>query len=174
MLTYVYSNWGNSGQEVTPEPRSRPIGSRRSKLCAAWSRSQSDALALIASLAGGLSVELNSDRMIALPAGRYTPFLRVKALNASNADASSARRVDAFRFDEEPVTNAEFLDFVTAHPQWRKSRIKAAVRRRPLSETLAFRLRTRRRRVARRAGHQRLVVRCGGLLQSAGLAPADD
>jgi len=82
------------------------------------------ALALVASPAGGLSVELNSDRMIALPAGLYTPFLRVRALNASNADATAARRADAFRLDAEPVTNAQFLDFVTAHPQWRKSQIK--------------------------------------------------
>ena len=82
------------------------------------------ALALVASLAVGFAVELKSDRMIALPTGLYMPFLRVKALNASNADASSARRVAAFRLDEEPVTNAQFLDFVTAHPQWRKSQIK--------------------------------------------------
>jgi len=82
-------------------------------------------LVLVASLAAGLAVELNSDRMIVLPAGLYMPFLRVKALNASNADATSARRVNAFLLDAEPVTNAQFLDFVTAHPQWRKSRIKA-------------------------------------------------
>jgi formylglycine-generating enzyme len=82
------------------------------------------ALALVASLAVGFAVELKSDGMIALPTGLYMPFLSVKALNASNADASSARRVAAFRLDEEPVTNAQFLDFVTAHPQWRKSQIK--------------------------------------------------
>ena len=26
--------------------------------------------------------------------------------------------------DVEPVTNAEFLAFVTAHPEWRKSKVK--------------------------------------------------
>ena len=83
------------------------------------------ALALAASLAAGLAVELKSDAMVALPAGLYMPFLRVKALNASNADAAAARRIDAFRLDTEPVTNAQFLEFVTAHPQWRKSRIRA-------------------------------------------------
>jgi len=82
-------------------------------------------LALVGSLAVGLAVELKSDGMVTLPAGLYMPFLRVKALNAGNADATAARRVDAFRLDTEPVTNAEFLDFVTANPQWRKSRIKA-------------------------------------------------
>ncbi len=81
-------------------------------------------LALAASLAAGLAVELKSDRMVAVPGGLYMPFLRVKALNASKADATAARRIDAFRLDAEPVTNGQFLDFVTAHPEWRKSRIK--------------------------------------------------
>ena len=82
-------------------------------------------LALVASLAVCLAAQLKSDGMVAVSGGLYMPFLRVKALNASNADATSARRVDAFRLDEEPVTNAEFLEFVNTHPQWRKSRIKA-------------------------------------------------
>ena len=81
--------------------------------------------AIIASFAVGLALELKSDRMVVVPGGLYMPFLRVKASNASNAEATSALRVDAFRLDAQPVTNAEFLDFVTAHPQWRKSRIKA-------------------------------------------------
>ena len=81
--------------------------------------------AIIASFAVGLALELKSDRMVVVPGGLYMPFLRVKASNASNAEATSAQRVDAFRLDAKPVTNADFLDFVTAHPQWRKSRIKA-------------------------------------------------
>jgi formylglycine-generating enzyme len=81
-------------------------------------------LVLVASIALGFAVELKSDRMVAVPGGLYMPFLRVKVLDANNA-AASARRVDAFRLDAEPVTNAGFLEFVTAHPQWRKSRIKA-------------------------------------------------
>jgi len=82
-------------------------------------------LAFIASLASSLAVELEPDGMVRLPAGRYTPFLRIKALNAASADATEARRVEAFRLDSEPVTNAEFLAFAIARPQWRKSRIKA-------------------------------------------------
>ena len=82
-------------------------------------------LAFIASPAASLAVELKPDGMVTLPAGRYTPFLRVKALNAGSEEPTAARRVEAFRLDAEPVTNAEFLDFATAHPQWRKSRIKA-------------------------------------------------
>ena len=81
-------------------------------------------LALVGPFAVGVAVELKSDRMVAVPAGLYMPFLRVRALNASNADATFARRVDTYRLDAEPVTNAQFLDFVSAHPQWRKSRIK--------------------------------------------------
>lgn len=32
-------------------------------------------------------------------------------------------RVERFTLDRRPVTNAEFLAFVTAHPQWRRGRI---------------------------------------------------
>ncbi len=51
-------------------------------------------LAFIASLASSLAVELKPDGMVTLPAGRYTPFLRVKALNAGSTDPSDgpARR----------------------------------------------------------------------------------
>lgn len=34
-------------------------------------------------------------------------------------------RIAPFRMREEPVTNAEFLAFVTAHPQWRRDRAPA-------------------------------------------------
>ena len=37
----------------------------------------------------------------------------------------ASRPIAAFGLDEEPVTNAEFLAFVVAHPEWRKSRVKA-------------------------------------------------
>ena len=33
--------------------------------------------------------------------------------------------VSAFRLDRTPVTNAEYLAFVTTHPSWRKDRVKA-------------------------------------------------
>ncbi|HEY5951783.1 MAG TPA: formylglycine-generating enzyme family protein [Kofleriaceae bacterium] len=35
--------------------------------------------------------------------------------------------VAAFRLDRTPVTNAEFLSFVTAHPEWRRDRAKPLV-----------------------------------------------
>jgi hypothetical protein len=42
-------------------------------------------LALVASLAICLAVELKFDGMVAMPEGPYMPFLRFKALNASKA-----------------------------------------------------------------------------------------
>ena len=56
-------------------------------------RSVVGTLALVASLAVCLAAQLKSDGMAAIPEGLYMPFLRVKALNASNANATSARRV---------------------------------------------------------------------------------
>ena len=77
----------------------------------------------IAALAVSLSVALAIEaRMVVVPGGVYTPFVRVKATDGS---ADKGRRVEAFRLDVKPVTNAEFLDFVAAHPEWRKSQIKA-------------------------------------------------
>jgi formylglycine-generating enzyme required for sulfatase activity len=52
-----------------------------------------------------------------IAAGAYrTPF-------PATAD-EPAVHVDAFWLDRTPVTNADFLGFVTAHPQWRRDRIK--------------------------------------------------
>lgn len=54
--------------------------------------------------------------MVVIPAGAYTPLLR---------STSDPARVDvaAFVLDELPVTNAEFLAFVTANPKWQRSRV---------------------------------------------------
>jgi formylglycine-generating enzyme required for sulfatase activity len=80
---------------------------------------------LAASLAVCSAAEVKREGMVTAPAGLYTPFLKEKVTNAQEPAGTSARRIDAFRIDVEPVTNAEFLDFVTTHPEWRKSRIKA-------------------------------------------------
>jgi formylglycine-generating enzyme required for sulfatase activity len=63
--------------------------------------------------------------MVTAPAGLYRPFVRVKAVSDGESPVTSARRIEAFRIDVEPITNAQFLEFVTTHPQWRKSQIKA-------------------------------------------------
>ena len=52
--------------------------------------------------------------MAEIPAGVYVPLSR------SVLDAESVA-VPAFRLDVRPVTNGEFLAFVTAHPKWRRS-----------------------------------------------------
>lgn len=54
--------------------------------------------------------------MVRLPAGSYAPLLRTPKDPATI-------RVAAFLLDERPVTNAEFLTFVTAQPKWRRSAI---------------------------------------------------
>ena len=77
--------------------------------------------ALAASVPPAPALEAAQGVVVDVPAGAYTPFLREKAPEGSG---SQRRRVEAFRLDAEPVTNAEFLDFVAAHPEWRKSRIK--------------------------------------------------
>lgn len=53
---------------------------------------------------------------IVIPAGTYTPLLR------STKDPVTVP-VAAFALDEFPVTNAQFLAFVTAHPKWQRSRV---------------------------------------------------
>ena len=80
--------------------------------------------ALAASLATAVAAEAGPDGMVSLPAGLYHPFLNVSAPNASRNETPRVRRVEAFWLNAEPVTNAEFLVFVAAHPQWRKSQIK--------------------------------------------------
>ncbi len=53
---------------------------------------------------------------VLIPAGVYRPLTR------STADPAEVA-VAAFDLDVLPVTNAEFLAFVQAHPQWRRSRV---------------------------------------------------
>jgi sulfatase modifying factor 1 len=54
--------------------------------------------------------------MVVIPAGTYIPLLR------TTRDAPQVA-VAAFLLDECPVTNAEFLAFVTANPKWRRSQV---------------------------------------------------
>jgi formylglycine-generating enzyme required for sulfatase activity len=53
---------------------------------------------------------------VVIPAGVYRPLSR------ATTDPAEIQ-VDAFRLDALPVTNGQFLAFVTAHPQWRRSRV---------------------------------------------------
>jgi len=54
--------------------------------------------------------------LITVPAGIYLPLFRTARDPVQVA-------VNAFQLDENPVTNAEFLAFVTAHPRWRREQV---------------------------------------------------
>ncbi len=54
--------------------------------------------------------------MVLIPAGNFAPLQR-------SLTDPAAMPVAAFLLDETPVTNAQFLAFVTAHPQWRRSAV---------------------------------------------------
>lgn len=49
--------------------------------------------------------------MVPIPAGSYPPLI------------GGPRTVGAFDLDARPVTNGEYLAFVRAHPEWRRSRV---------------------------------------------------
>lgn len=53
--------------------------------------------------------------MIEIPPGVFTP---------QYATGNGAVEVEAFALDRTPVTVAGFLDFLEAHPEWRRSRVK--------------------------------------------------
>src|SRR5262245_57990833 len=55
--------------------------------------------------------------MARVPAGRYTPLFRAEK------DPKDIP-VAAFYLDVLPVTNGDYLEFVRAHPNWRRSQVK--------------------------------------------------
>ena len=60
----------------------------------------------------------------AAPAADYVVIPGGTFASVLPADANAADvTVAPFRLRREPVTNAEFLAFVTGHPQWRRDRI---------------------------------------------------
>ncbi|MCO5249345.1 MAG: formylglycine-generating enzyme family protein [Chitinophagales bacterium] len=60
------------------------------------------------------STQINT-KMVYIPGGEYRPFY--------SADSNDVF-VAPFLMDERPVTNQEFLEFVKANPQWRRSNVK--------------------------------------------------
>ena len=58
-----------------------------------------------------------SGEMAQIPAGKYRPLFR------GEKDAKEIP-VAAFQLDVRPVTNGEFVEFVQANPQWRRSQVK--------------------------------------------------
>lgn len=72
------------------------------------------ALMLTLNTVGSGEVDTLHAGMIRVEAGEYQPMFGEK---------SAPRRVAAFLMDRDPVTNAAFLEFVRAHPAWRRSRV---------------------------------------------------
>lgn len=62
--------------------------------------------------------KIGNPGMVVIPAGVYVPLQRTAKEAAQVAVAS-------FLLDERPVTNAEFLAFVTANPRWRRSQVSS-------------------------------------------------
>ena len=60
--------------------------------------------------------KIEKAEMVVIPAGAYVPLLR-------STKAAAQVAVAAFYLDAQPVTNADFLAFVTAHPKWRRSSV---------------------------------------------------
>jgi len=64
--------------------------------------------------------------MVWIPAGRYEPLFRRPVRDpVSGVVRREARPVEVAGvwLDRYPVTNAEYLEFVRAHPEWRRSRV---------------------------------------------------
>jgi formylglycine-generating enzyme required for sulfatase activity len=58
---------------------------------------------------------ISKKKMITVPAGNYKPFFITKS--------DKPIHVAAFKMDETAVTNLEYLEFVKANPQWRRSKV---------------------------------------------------
>jgi sulfatase modifying factor 1 len=74
------------------------------------------ALVLASAMAGRCEAVAPAAGMRTIPAGAYVPLQR------STKDPERVA-VPGFLLDETPVTNAEFLAFVTANPKWRRSSV---------------------------------------------------
>jgi len=63
--------------------------------------------------------------MVHIPAGSYVPLYTPPPPAGKPAAPRARVTVAAFDIDERAVTNAEYLAFVTAHPEWRRSRVRS-------------------------------------------------
>ena len=58
---------------------------------------------------------IKEKKMVVIPKGKYNPFF--VTVN------SRPEQIASYKMDETPVTNEEYLAFVTANPEWRKSKV---------------------------------------------------
>jgi len=70
------------------------------------------------------AVGLIDARMVKVPAGLYQPFFLTRPAKGRTPVEAPPTRIAAFRMDTLPVTNGQFLEFVRAHAEWRRSRVK--------------------------------------------------
>jgi formylglycine-generating enzyme required for sulfatase activity len=71
-----------------------------------------------------LAFDAHASDYVALRGGSFASVLpAVSDTTKDRALAPAPVAMDSFRLREEPVTNAEFLAFVTAHPDWRRDRV---------------------------------------------------
>ena len=73
------------------------------------------ATAFLGVIYGQPKAGVSEKKMVIIPAGIYDPFF----IKTSPVPI----RVAAFRLDETAVTNLEYLEFVKANPQWRRSKV---------------------------------------------------
>jgi len=65
-----------------------------------------------------------SDSAVLVPGGSYVPAFARQPGKPGTRTPIRTVKVDAFRMDRFPVTNEQFLRFLIAHPEWRKSKVK--------------------------------------------------
>lgn len=66
---------------------------------------------------GNVSSSETTDCMVLIPGGEYSPLYKSSVEN-------KPVQVDSFLIDTHPVTNGDFLEFVTTNPKWQRSQIK--------------------------------------------------
>lgn len=82
---------------------------------------------LAAARAAGARAGPPEPELVRVPAGRYQPLYKRPAkdsLGTATNRPSPPVAVRAFRIGVHAVTNTEYLAFVTAHPEWRRSRAR--------------------------------------------------
>lgn len=101
----------NAASAIRPPKGNRPSPRRTARAAARA------ALGFFLGLAAPVRAEdVGREGMALIPAGTHAPLIRGK-------DEPAQVAVAAFWLDTRPVTNAEFLAFVRAHPKWQRSRV---------------------------------------------------
>jgi len=78
------------------------------------------ALLALAGVASTSGAEARETSTVLVGAGPYKPLFPA-------SPSQTEVHVDAFRLDKTPVTNGQFLAFVSAHPAWRRDRVAGAL-----------------------------------------------